>query len=238
MITMNDYKLNQTSELLNSTFNTNNQNVNKNNKPISEEITSTSKNDILTLTSQISSANTDKKTNTETDYKALEQKLGIDSSKWGVEAVSDDIFNFAKVMYEDYKTNHSGEDSQKVLENFYNMAKDSINKGYGEAMDFLGTLSEDVANLTQGTLDKSLEKLDAWFKNGGKDVEPAETENGNEYSTETTEETPTEKENKLSRAELLKESENKKNQVLDMLKQQGIYLTEKKTQKPFLDLSK
>lgn len=231
MITVNDYKLNQTRELLNSTFNTNNQNVNKNNKPISEEITSTSKNDILTLTSQISSANTDKKTNTETDYKALEQKLGIDSSKWGVEAVSDDIFNFAKVMYEDYKTNHSGEDSQKVLENFYNMAKDSINKGYEEAMDFLGTLSEDVANLTQGTLDKSLEKLDAWFKNGGKDVEPSET------STEINNENAAEKNNKLSRAELLKESEDMKNQVLDMLKQQGIYLTEKKTQKPFLDLT-
>jgi hypothetical protein len=231
MITVNDYKLNQTKELLNSTFNTNHQNINKNNKLISEEISSTSKNDILTLTSQISSANSELKINNETDFAALEKKLGIDSSKWGVEAVSDDIFNFAKVMYEDYKTNHSGEDSQKVLENFYNMAKDSINKGYEEAMDFLGALSDDVAALTKGTLDKSLEKLEAWFKNGGKDVEPSET------ATETTKETAIEKENKLSRAELLKESEDMKNQVLDMLKQQGIYLTEKKTKKSFFELT-
>ena len=114
MIGMTDIKLEQTTALLNSTFNSNNQNVNKNNKPVSEEITSNTKNDLVTLTSQISSANTEKKT--AVDYNALEKKLGLDSSKWGVEAVSDDIFNFAKIVYENYKTRHGGEDNQKVLD--------------------------------------------------------------------------------------------------------------------------
>eukprot|EP00831_Metopus_contortus_P041758 TRINITY_DN32823_c0_g1_i2.p2 TRINITY_DN32823_c0_g1~~TRINITY_DN32823_c0_g1_i2.p2 ORF type:complete len:161 (+),score=55.07 TRINITY_DN32823_c0_g1_i2:102-584(+) len=94
-----------------------------------------------------------------------------DSKNWGVEAVSDNIVNFAKNLYERYKLEHEGEDLQEGLESFYNMAKNSIQAGYDEAMNYLGVLPDDVQELSKATLDRSLEKLDTWYQNGGKDVE-------------------------------------------------------------------
>lgn len=238
MISFTELRSSQISTLLDSTVAK--ETPEKKEKDINAKMAEITKNDTITLASK--AANTDKTgLNKTTDYAALEQKLGIDSSKWGVEAVSDDIFNFAKVLYEDYKKNHEGEEDQTVLENFYNMAKDSITKGYSEAMDFLGTVSSDVADLTKGTLDRSLAKLEEWFKNGGKDVEAAESETGKaeesaEKSDITAESSAKTAENQMSRAELLQESEDMKNQVLEMLKQQGIYLNEKATQKPFFEM--
>ncbi len=232
MISVNDYKLSQTTELLNSTFNSNN----KTNEAKSEadKITNISKKDLLSISSQIEISNK-KSEKTTTDYAALEKKLGIDSSKWGVEAVSDDIFNFVKTVYEDYKTRHNGEDSQEMLDKFYEMAKSSVSQGYGEAMDFLGAVSEDIGALTKGTYDKTIEKIDAWYKNGGVDVVSAEETPSTEKIAETFENVEVKQQNKLTAEQLLQESENMKNQVLEMLKQQGIYLTEKETKKPFFN---
>lgn len=234
MINVNDYKLSQTTALLNSTFNSNKKTSEVNSE--SDKITDVSKKDLLTISSQIEIINKQNEKTT-TDYAALEKKLGIDSSKWGVEAVSDDIFNFVKTVYEDYKTRHNGEDSQEMLDKFYEMAKSSVSQGYGEAMDFLGAVSEDIGALTKGTYDKTIEKIDAWYKNGGVDVASEKTPS-TETTTATTEtvaNSEDKKQNKLTAEQLLQESEDMKNQVLEMLKQQGIYLVEKETKKPFFN---
>lgn len=182
-------------------------------------------NDILDLSSQIDLIQSGN--NKKVDYSAIEKKLGLDSSKWGVEAVSDDIFNFAKIVYESYKLNHKGEDDTKVLESFYKMAKSSITQGYNEAKNFLGAMTDDVSSLAEGTFNRSLEKLDAWFKNGGKDVEetaePAQTEDSETKSTESSEKRTT-----ISTSQLLNESERIRNQVLKMLEDQGVYLKDLK----------
>ena len=122
-----------------------------------------------------------------------------------------------------------------MLDKFYEMAKSSVSQGYGEAMDFLGAVSEDIGALTKGTYDKTIEKIDAWYKNGGVDVVSAEETPSTEKIAETVENVEVKQQNKLTAEQLLQESENMKNQVLEMLKQERIYLTEKETKKPFFN---
>lgn len=212
-----DIKFQQTSLLIESSRTTD-QKKDKEGSSIQRVVTT----DILEISSQIEIIN---KQNSKTlNYDALEKKLGIDSSKWGVEAVSDDIFNFAKIMYDSYKLNHKGEEDDKVLEGFYNMAKDSITKGYNEARNFLGALPEDVATLAEGTFNRSIEKLDAWFKNGGKDVESSEDTTESQTTPETESKNEANETPKITTSQLLKESEEIKNQILKMLEDQGIFL--------------
>lgn len=241
MVSMTEVRFSQTSLLIQtSTDNSKNSNIQN-----STDIKSFAKSDFLDISTQIEMIS--KKSNSKIDYSALEKKLGIDSQKWGVEAVSDDIFNFAKTVYEKYKLNHSEEDSKKVLDNFYSLAKKSITQGYEEAKNFLGAMPQDVANLAEGTFNRTIEKLDSWYNS---ELNPTESDNS---ATNTSTETKTfdttqnseinenSKNEKLAAIQekiniSLQESENLKNQILDILKQQGIYLKESQTKQSSFDL--
>ncbi len=183
------------------------------------------KGDFLDLSSQIEIIS--KQNSKITDrYTELEEKIGIDSKNWGVEAVSDNIVNFAKNLYERYKLEHEGEDLQEGLETFYNMAKNSIQAGYDEAMNYLGVLPDDVQELSKATLDRSLEKLDTWYQNGGKDVESTEDNTVDELEEQdTVEELSTEEKKTILDNAVnvwLEESETIKTQVLELLKEQRV----------------
>ncbi|NLK62496.1 MAG: DUF5610 domain-containing protein [Fusobacteria bacterium] len=201
------------------------------------EISNNTKKDFLDLSSQIDIINKENSKVTKS-YTELETKLGIDSSKWGVEAVSDNIFNFAKIVYERYKLDHSEEEAEEMLDKFYDLAKNSITKGYNEAIGSLGTLTNDVQELSKATFDRSLEKLEAWYNNGGKDViEELNTDN-TEKNSEIKNQSVSNKNNSLS-VEInkqLHESELIKNQVLDLISFQGKYLEESSTKKSSLDI--
>ncbi|BDU49859.1 DUF5610 domain-containing protein [Haliovirga abyssi] len=206
-----------------------------------EDISNFTKKDFLDISNQIDIIN-QQNSKVNKKYSDLEKKLGIDSNKWGVDAVSDDIFNFAKIVYDKYKINHSEEESQKVLDDFYNLAKKSITQGYNEAKDFLGAVSEDVAALGKATYDRTIEKLDNWYKNGGVEstdkTEENKTENSetNKIKNKNTEETKkTYEDYDKKTKQMLKESEIIKNQVVELLKQSGLYAKETETKKSTID---
>lgn len=210
--------------------NTNNSDSKNSSLAIQEE----AKNKFLNINDQVEllTKHQEIKQNKKIDFNKLEQKLGIDSEKWGVEAVSDDIFNFTKNVFKTYKINHEGEENSKILKSFYDLAKKSVTQGYNEALDFLGTLPEDVASLAKGTFDRTIQKLDAWFENGGEDVEEISIENPENETKNETVNTPEVEKAHLTTQELLKESEEIKAKVLDLLKQEGLYLKEKSSKKP------
>lgn len=207
-----------------------------------ESLVLNSKTDFLDISSQIQIMESQNQKNV--DFTALESKLGIDSDTWGVEAVSDDLLNFADLMFGMFKLNHSDEDSQEVLDSFYKMAKDSYTQGYGEARDFLGELNNDVGNLIQGTFDKTMEKLDAWYENGGKTPEKENTEtklNDNNQSNISISISQTQIQ--INKAEgnheliqtYLDEADATKNEILDTLKQQGLYINSESSKHPSYD---
>lgn len=236
MINMTDIQSSQISNLLNY------KDINKFPKSESSVANKIALNSVISVSSMSEKlSNVSVSLSGEVDPATIEKKLGIDSSKWGVNAVSDNIYKFATSIYDSYKKNHTGEDETKTLENFYNMAKDSIQKGYDEAMKFLGDMPEDVNTLTKATLDRSLEKLDSWFKNGGKEVEDTPDSSADTTTTKTavsqlSETISAATTSQLSTDELLQNSEDTKNQILDLLTRQGIHLGEAKLQKPFFDI--
>lgn len=204
-----------------------------------KNIEENTKKDFLDLSTQIEMINKQNSKVTK-NYTELESKLGIDSNKWGVEAVSDNIFNFAKVIYEKYKLDNEGEDNQEVLDKFYEIAKSSITKGYNEAMNFLGPLPNDVKELSKATYERSLEKLDSWYKNGGQDVieeniPTAEENVDNSVKEVSVEEKKAEIDRNINK--LIEETENMKKQVLELLTQQGVYFEEKETKKSNFDVT-
>lgn len=224
MDNITNIKNSQITTLLNST--------NKTNLKAEETaIQEKTKSDFLSISNQIDilEQSQAKKESNKIDFNKLEQKLGIDSDKWGVEAVSDDIFNFTKNIFESYKINHEGEENSQVLKSFYELAKKSVTQGYNEALNFLGALPEDVASLAKGTFERTIEKLDQWFENGGKDIEIEDS--NNQIKENSISQPETIEKTQISTQELLKEAENVKNEVVDSLKQQGLYLKEKSSKK-------
>ena len=222
------------SSQLNTLINSTNQSNLKTPELAIEEKTKT---DFLSISNQIDmlEQSQSKKENSQIDFSKLEQKLGIDSDQWGVDAVSDDIFNFTKIVFESYKINHDGEENSQILKSFYDLAKKSVTQGYNEALNFLGALPEDVASLAKGTFEKTIEKLDQWFENGGEDVEITPTEDNKTQITEEITSTQEVENSGFSSQELLNEAEEMKNQVVDLLKQQGFYLKEASSKKPNYD---
>ena len=193
-----------------------------------ETIKYSSKKDFLDISAQTKILN--EANNRKIDYSALEQKIGIDSSKWGVEAVSDNIFKFVTLIYENYKLNHEGEDDQTILDNFYEMARSSVQSGYDEALKILGSIDSNTKQLIEGTLERTFEKIDNWYENGGT-VKPKQ-----EINSETTSETAKSENISQIISEMMEESNRIKNEVVKMLEQQGIYLNEKSTHKPSINI--
>ncbi len=228
---INNVNSNQINTLLNSMERKGAEN--KKEKSYEKNLEEKTKKDFLDLSSQIDIISKENSKITDR-YAELESKLGIDSNKWGVEAVSDNIFEFTKVLYEKYKLDNDGADNQEILDQFYKIAKGSIQKGYDEAMNTLGALPKDVQELSKSTLDRSLEKLDNWYKNGGKEIEnesadlevPEENIENKAIEDETIlEEKRAAVDEKINK--MLEEAEMMKNEVLDLLRAQGMQINGK-----------
>lgn len=94
--------------------------------------------------------------------------------EWRPDAVSDRIFHFTASFFG--MTESKGED-------FYNLAKDSILKGFEDAYKELGELPNEVGNVIKRTKEMVLEKLDKWAEEQGilpkedpADVQPQSTD--------------------------------------------------------------
>ena len=208
------------------------------------EMVKKSKGDLLDISTQIDMLN--KSNPKKINYSDLEAKLGIDSNKWGVEAVSDNLINFVQLSYERYKLSHKDTDDPGSLEKFYEMAKSSYTKGFGEAQNMLGVLPDDVQSLIEGTMNHTMEKLDKWFENGGEIVNEEEVLNTEEIiekeviknevgANNQFKDKNLENLNKIAK-ELLKESEDFRTKLIDELVKQGLFTKESVSKKPNFDL--
>ncbi|MGM0508469.1 MAG: hypothetical protein ACQERZ_04820 [Fusobacteriota bacterium] len=161
--------------------------------------------------------------------KQIAKKVDINTnpSNIGIETISDDIVNFVKNIFENYKSSNIGKEDATTLHTFYVMAKNSIAAAYGNATSSIDDLPSEVSVLSEQTFSRSLEKLDNWFQT---QVQPdfQKVENTDPKNLKT------EKTNNFQNR-LLEVSKKIQQTISDIMKKQEISAKENLLQKPNYD---
>ncbi|GAB6100623.1 hypothetical protein JCM16358_25020 [Halanaerocella petrolearia] len=115
------------------------------------------KSDFLTLTEELKDDKKEKKEdNQKESYSELEEKLKVDTDKWGIETISNQILDLIKEKYQQNPTK---------LKSFHKQVKKIINISYKKAHKALEPLPTDSEKLITATYKETRKKLKEWTIN-------------------------------------------------------------------------